>query len=132
MIVNSFRFSRKEHLKSPKQIALLFKKGSSLNAFPFRFQYLLSEKSIEMDDEDLMKVAFTVPKRKFRKAVDRNRIKRQMIEIFRLNREELVLAVNNKKIHLDLMIVYNGDRLPEYEKIEKRMKSGISKLCGKL
>lgn len=85
-----------------------------------------------MDDEDLMKVAFTVPKRKFRKAVDRNRIKRQMIEIFRLNREELVLAVNNKKIHLDLMIVYNGDRLPEYEKIEKRMKSGISKLCGKL
>lgn len=136
MLTNkSYRFSRKEHLKSPKHIALLFSKGNSLNAYPLRFQYIVEPiKPIHSEtfQNEIIKVAFTIPKRKFKRAVDRNRIKRQIIEMFRLNREDLMIALGENNLQLSLMIVYNGDQFPDYKKLEKRMLNGLNKLCKKL
>jgi len=128
----SYRFPREEHLKSPKHISMLFRQGKSVNAFPLRFQFMLLKDEEVFDPEHKVKIAFTVPKKRFKRAVDRNRIKRQMIEMFRLNRESLQELVNSKDLRINLMIVYQGDRMPLYQKLEKRMKSGIEKLCGKL
>ena len=72
---------KKERLKSQKLIGRLFEEGISIKIFPFRLIYIVTEKP-------LLQSSFSVPKRNFKKAVDRNRIKRLIKEAYRLERSE--------------------------------------------
>ena len=128
--MKDYSFSNSEHLKSRKAIAGLFSDGQSVKGFPLRFQYNI--RPIKADDEVNMKVGFVVTKRNFKKAVDRNRIKRQMKEVFRLNRGVLNEELKNKNTHLDMMIIYVNASSSTYKNIEKGMKKGIEKLCSAL
>ena len=77
------RLGKTEKLKSTKEIDKLFTEGRSLKAFPFKLIYT----SIPVrEDGELLKTGFSVPKRLVKKAVDRNRIKRLMREVFRKNK----------------------------------------------
>lgn len=121
-------FPRSQHLKSPQKINDLFAEGSSTSSFPIRFQYIATK----IQDENIeirIKAAFSVPKRKFKKAVDRNRIKRQMIEIYRLNNEKLEQELHSKNQFLEIMVIYLGDRMPEYNYLEKKFLKALEKLC---
>lgn len=106
------KFSKNERLKSRKLIQNIFRKGKSIKAFPVIAVYLPGQ------EHDGVKVGFSVAKKKIRKAVDRNLIKRRMLEAYRINRD--VYEVSNIP-GLALMLIYVKDEPESFEIIEKRM-----------
>ncbi len=99
----NFRFPKSEKLKSRKTIEKLFLEGSSFTKFPVKVLFL-SDESLENTQ-----ATFAVPKRNFKLAVARNRIKRQLRELYRLQKQE-VLKNNGKKFAL--LFLYIGKEKP--------------------
>lgn len=116
-----FIFKKEEKLKSTKLIEQLFEQGSSMYEFPLRMKYL----KIKHDSNHPVKVSFSVSKRKFKRAVDRNRIKRLMRECYRLNKHSLYLNIENKYI---LMFTYIDEKEHKYVDIEEKMIHLMKKL----
>ena len=109
-------FNKEERLKSRKLIQQLFAEGKSLNAFPIRLLYLPSDH----DSPYRIQAGVTVSKRNFKKAVQRNRIKRKVREAYRKNKE-IVYASEDTKKHI-FMFIYQGNMELEYGAIEDKMK----------
>ncbi len=76
-------FTKEERLTNEKLFEKLFSEGNQLKNFPFRIIYLKQELLTKFP----VQVAFSVPKRLVKKAVQRNRIKRQMREAYRKNKQ---------------------------------------------
>lgn len=109
-------FNKRERLKSRKLIQQLFAEGKSLTVHPIKLIYLPA------DHESTHKIqaGVSVSKRNFKKAVQRNRIKRLLREAYRKNKELLYASEHTKK-HI-FMFIYQGNRELEYQQIEDRMK----------
>jgi ribonuclease P protein component len=118
-------FNKEERLKSRKLIQQLFAEGKSLNAFPIRLLYLPSDH----DSPYKIQAGVTVSKRNFKKAVQRNRIKRLLREAYRKNKE-IVYASENTKKHI-FMFIYQGNTELEYRDIEERMKDLLRAFLSK-
>ena len=122
--MSKYTFSPHERLKSTKQISMIFEKGKMLKVFPIRFHYTISENK----EHNGINVGFVVPKRNFKKAVDRNRHKRRMFEAVRLGRERLMKKIEEQNLHIDLMVVYIHREEGRFDFIEKAVKRGFEKL----
>lgn len=83
-----YKLGKQARLKSRKAIDQLFKDGKSFTVFPFRVIYQFTKLPVSPDAFQLQ-AGFSVSKRHFKKAVDRNRIKRLMREAYRLQKNEL-------------------------------------------
>ncbi len=114
--MSSRSFPSDERLKSRKAIRTLFASGRSIKQYPLRV--LWSETD---SDESPIKVAYSAPKRHFRLATRRNRIKRLMREAYRKNKSLIHDADLEGGIHL--MFIYLGGREQTYEKIEDAMRN---------
>ncbi|MCC7245541.1 MAG: ribonuclease P protein component [Saprospiraceae bacterium] len=119
-------FSREECLKSRKVIGSLFKGGQSFLAYPFRVVWCEMEGGGEGPPVQL---AISVPKRFFKTAVQRNRLKRRIREAYRLKKNDFYPLVQSacpdKQIGMMLMLVAKEET--DYKTIE----AGISKLLRK-
>ena len=80
-----FSFPRSERLSKEIWIRELFERGSSFYFHPFKVLYLPHPDS----GSTTTQVLFSVPKRQFKRAVDRNTIKRRLREAYRLNKSGL-------------------------------------------
>ena len=83
---SQYTFKKEERLKSKKLIDHLFKKGLVLHQYPFKVLYDFT------DDQDFKfpaKIAVSVSKKLFKKAVERNHIKRKILEAYRINKSIL-------------------------------------------
>ncbi|MEQ9261844.1 MAG: ribonuclease P protein component [Owenweeksia sp.] len=108
------RFGKAEKLKSRKWIEQIFTEGKSIKAYPVLAVY----RSFEEQNQVKIKAGFSVSKRKFRKAVDRNLLKRRMREAYRLNKAKLdVLAESGKTI--GVMFIYMPGKSLSFEEINK-------------
>ena len=103
---------KKERLKSRKLIERLFEEGTSIKNFPYRLVYIVTEKSSNQS-------SFSVPKRNFKKAVDRNRIKRLIKEAYRLEKENVFEGLN---FHYAFMITYLGKKEPIFFDAQKKIR----------
>lgn len=108
-----FIFPSEEKLKSKILIDELFSKGSSFFIYPFKCWYL---KSSQVKGNPQLLTG--VPKKAFKKAVDRNLIKRHMREVYRLNHRQQAIASAQ---HYCLGIVYVGKEKMSYKDIEKKL-----------
>jgi ribonuclease P protein component len=112
----SFRFPKKEKLKSRKLIELLFSEGRAITRFPLRLLYL----ETELPKETQVQAAVTVSRKAFRNAVSRNRIKRLMRESYRLNK---ALVFNNIEGNFAFLFLYLGKEMPTFNEVERTMQS---------
>jgi ribonuclease P protein component len=109
-----FGFGRKERLKSRKAIEALFTSGKSLSQFPVRAMY-----KMEPSTQPIVQVGVTASKRHFKKAVDRNRIKRLLREAYRLQKHSLLETSNNKGLNLHILFMYMDKTLPGFDTVKE-------------
>ena len=109
-------FSRDERLRSRKLIEKIITSGKSIHVTPFRFSWTLTE----LNTSYPVQLAISVPKRFFKKAVHRNRIKRLVREVYRKNKSGLYALLKSRNIQCALLVVFNGRKVPEYEEVEKK------------
>ena len=124
VITKEFTLGADERIKSRKAILSLFEKGTSFSIFPIRVVYIHDQNS----ENSGLKAAFTASKKNFKKAVDRNRIRRLMKESWRLQKNNLQLSLQSSQKSLDIFFIYTGKELPEYPFIYKKMEEVIQKL----
>lgn len=112
-------FGKEEKLKSSKAIAGLFGNGNNAFSYPLKALYVTTENKG-------VKIAVTASKRSFKKAVDRNLIKRRIREAYRLNK------TNFKIEGLSIIFIYVGKSIEEYDVLESGMKKVLAKIIAKL
>ncbi|MCI4641328.1 MAG: ribonuclease P protein component [Flavobacteriaceae bacterium] len=108
-----------ERLKSKKIIEQLFASGEGFSVFPLRLVYL--EVPVAKTP---MQCAFSVSKRQFKKATDRNKIKRLLRESYRRQKPALYNKLQ-KPYHG--MILFNGKKIPTQEELDKNMEQLLEK-----
>tara|TARA_B100000963_G_scaffold358476_1_gene383203 strand:- start:458 stop:826 length:369 start_codon:yes stop_codon:yes gene_type:complete len=116
-----FTLEKKERLKSRKLIEKLFEEGKTIRKFPLKLIYL----TIETLPAQSNKVSFSVPKRNFKKAVDRNRIKRLLREAYRLERKTVF---NTSSLSCIFMITYIGKTEPIFFDIQEKIREVLTLL----
>jgi ribonuclease P protein component len=117
-------FPKKEKLCGEIRIGKLFSEGSAFIAYPLRIVYQLTEEKSDVP----VKILISVPKKKFKKAINRNRIKRLIREAYRLNKMEFLSTIENKGIHLSLAITYVSDKEMDFKLIQEKVRIALSKL----
>ena len=117
-----------ERLDKKKIIEKMFAGGSrSFSVFPLRVVYLPVEE-LEADASILISVS----KRRFKRAVKRNRVKRQIREAYRVNKHELLNILVERKCRLAIAFIYLSDQLVESSIIEDRMRIALARITEKM
>ncbi|QCK13912.1 ribonuclease P protein component [Mangrovivirga cuniculi] len=110
-----YTLSKNERLCGKKNIQELFNEGSSFYFFPFKVYYSFNKNKTEGDHCAL----FTVPKRLFSKAVDRNLLKRKIKEAYRLNKPQFYNIPTSRPINI--AYIYTARKMLNYSDIESSM-----------
>ena len=119
-----YSFSKAEHLCGEKKITRLHTEGNAFIVYPLRVVYcVLSE-----EDEFPAKMMVSVPKKRFKRAVKRNRLKRLIRESYRLNKHILLDVLIEKKIQTHISFQYVSDEELQFDYIEKRMQTALNKM----
>jgi ribonuclease P protein component len=117
----SYSLKKHEILRSKKKIKELFENGSSFFLYPYKV-FILPEPT-----EENTKVLFSVSKKYFKKAVDRNLIRRRMREAYRLNKI-LLKDLQNRPFSLSIALVYISRFKLPYSDIENKLKQVLIRL----
>ncbi|MDR0334220.1 MAG: ribonuclease P protein component [Dysgonamonadaceae bacterium] len=120
-----FTFSKKERITSEKRVETLFSDGQSFVAYPLRVVFLKMEPT---KDLPAVSILISVPKKRIKRAVHRNRLKRLIRETYRLNKH----LIDAKDCRLDISFIYVKDELSDYATIEKGMKKALSGLTQQI
>lgn len=123
-------FSKAERLCSQKRIDTLFSGGESFIAYPLRIVYVLREN--EEGQEYPISVLVSISKKKFKRAVKRNRVKRLVREAYRLNKTLLINEAMRNGKGVDIAFLYLKNELPNYQEIERAVLKTITVLTSKL
>ncbi len=118
-------YPKKEKLKSRKLIDQLFAQGNSVSDYPIKLIYL----NTELPEDVKIQAGVAVPKKNFKSAVKRNRIKRLLREAYRLNKH---LVFNNSEATFAFLFLYLGKEMPIYPEIEKAMNGVLARFSKKL
>lgn len=118
-----------ERLSHQKRIDRLFAKGESFIAYPIRVVFCRRE---EADDDTPVSILVSVSKRKFKRAVKRNRVKRLTREAYRLHKALFFELVGETGQPLDIAFLFLKDQLPDYPEIQKAIIKSASILREKL
>ena len=125
--MNPFTFSKSERISSRREIDLLFEQGHSFLVYPLRIVFLSIPKT---DDSVPVSVLISVPKRKLKRAVHRNRIKRLIRETYRLNKQDLLQKTFDSG-RLLIAFVYLSGKIVSYREIDEVMKKALHGLMEK-
>ncbi|SFR36732.1 ribonuclease P protein component [Robiginitalea myxolifaciens] len=118
--MSGLNFPKSERLTHKQLWSAVFEQGKRLKSFPLQLYYLKSGHALD----SRIQVGISVPKKRFPKAVDRNRIKRLLREHYRHKKQEVF---NNTEGSYALVILYLGKELPENAEISAALSELIDK-----
>lgn len=113
----NYSFPKKEKLKSRKLIEQLFTEGKSVSKFPLKLIFIPLTEHHQSTSVNIL-AGFSVPKRKFKKAVTRNHIKRLIRETYRLQKPDFF---NNLSTSYAFMFLYLDKKEPTFIQLNKSM-----------
>lgn len=113
-----YTLNKDQRLKSRKQIEAIFATGQSFSVFPLRVIF----KKTEPGEEHPLKFGVSVPSRHFKKAVDRNLMKRRIREAWRLQRQPL------DGLAMHVFVIFTAKELADYALVAEKMQLVIRKL----
>lgn len=122
--MTDYKLTQPERLCGKTKIDALFTSGNSFVVYPYRVVYILY-RNIERTPVSMF---VSVPKKKFKRAVKRNLIRRRIKEAYRLNKQTLTNSLQTHKDALDMAILFLDKEIPEYHTLEKKMKELLYKL----
>ena len=120
----NFNFPKNERLSSKKLIDNVFLSGKGIFVYPFSIKYL------PCDETKQNQVLISVSKRKFKRAVDRNLIKRRIKEAYRLNKSTF-LKQNKESRYLLIASIYVAKEIHDYSFIESKLIETLKRLNSK-
>lgn len=115
-------FSKAERLKKDTRIKELFNKGSSFFLYPLLIKY-----HFWPVEEKAHQVLFSVSKRNFKRAVDRNLLRRRMFEAYRLNKH-IISPLPEQETFLLIGYIYVGKEKATYQTIERQLIASLERL----
>ncbi len=121
-----FSFQKNERLCSKKIIDKLFAEGKTVFAYPLKFVYL----ETGLTTKTPAQAGFAVSKKSFKKAIQRNLIKRRMREAYRLNKQAFYGDLNEKQVAV--FFIFTGKEIADYVVIESAIKKGLKKLVREI
>lgn len=110
-------FRKPERLVSAIAFRKLLREGRSIHRPPIRLVFA----ALPLPNPVPAQVAFSVPKRVFKRAVDRNRIKRLMREVYRKNKNTLYPLLQNTGKQWALLFIYNGRTVPSFNEVQEKL-----------
>jgi len=122
-LAKQFTLGKHERLKSRKLIEQLFKEGKNFAMTPFRVYYLSAESA-----KSSLHFGVGVGTKNFKKAVDRNKVKRLTRESYRLQKIALQEKLEIKNIQLSLFFVYTAKEIPGYKDVYKKIGAILKKI----
>lgn len=127
MTLTSLRLYKKEKLCSKNAIDMLFarREGNVCTSFPMRAVWRINNKRENKNVQFLV----SIPKKRFKHAVDRVKLRRQVRESYRLNRHYLPLEENTA---IDIAFIYIGSSIEKYEEIERAIIKLLQKISTTL
>jgi ribonuclease P protein component len=122
-----YTLKKEERLCNKKLIDQLFHNGSSFLCYPFKASWMFADAAQPFPAQ----VLFSVSKKRFKRAVDRNLVKRISREAYRLNKQAYLYdQLNGAEKKITISIAYIGKELPEYQFSEKKMIKLLKQLCA--
>lgn len=129
MDINRNTLCKEERLCSKKAIEQLFSGGAkSLSAFPVRAVFMTVERT---EGSTPVSILVSVSKKKFKRAVKRNRIKRLIREAYRKNKHDLVRLMEERRQRLVIAFIYLDNELHTAERIENKIKDILGRVADK-
>ena len=110
-------FCKKERLNRKIIIDDLYSKGHSFFIYPIKVNWIITDLQTSFPAQ----VIINVSKRNLKKAVDRNRIKRLIREVYRKNKNIHYSFLKQNKIQLALSLIYVASETSSYKDIEKKI-----------
>ncbi len=126
-MIQKLTFSKKEHLCGEIRISKLYAEGKAFIVYPIRVVYkITTEKS-----KTPVTVLVSVPKKRFKHAVDRNRLKRLMREAYRLNKIEFNQIAENGNISIQIAFNYVADKMVDFDTMNSKIQIALKKISDK-
>ena len=120
-----YKFGKNERLANRKHISCLFESGYSFNVNLLK----VHDQVTRYPEKPEIKIIIALPKRKFKRAFDRNHIRRLIKEAYRLNKSILTGRFTGFPVMLHIGFTYTGDNIKiPFAEVEKQMKLGLEKL----
>lgn len=110
-------FRKTERLCSKKSIEELFLNGIAFHIYPFKIIWL----TVVESSESPARVVISIPKRNFKKAVERNKAKRLVREAYRKNKTVLYQYLIENKTEINFALIYTGNKILSYQELEKKI-----------
>ena len=109
--------TKAERLRSRKTISLLFEKGKAISIHPVKMMWMQTANK----ENAMLQFGVAVPKKNFKRAVDRNRLKRQMREAVRKNKLSVKKFLEEKNKPCAFLLVFTGKEAVPYKEIEDKI-----------
>jgi ribonuclease P protein component len=129
-VAKQFTLGKNERLTSRKQIEQLFSEGKKISVFPFYVYYRADSPAILPGSLQTVQFGVGVSARNFKRAVDRNRIKRLIREAYRLQKQDLLNAVSANNMHLSLFFIYTAKEANDFRFIYDKMTIALQKMIS--
>lgn len=115
-----YSLKKAERIYHRDDFSQLFNEGERISAYPIQLLFRIS-KIDDSQEKDFLQAAWVAPKRNFKKAVDRNLLKRRMKEAYRIHRIPLKNEVEKQHKSLHLIFIYTAKELLSYAQIEDKI-----------